>query len=230
VTEANVAAAVVAYLCDIGCDVYQEVTLPRSSDIADIVALKASEVWVIETKVSWSLDLLDQCIDRRWHAHRVFAAVPMRRGFYGRSRLAAELKLGSIAVLVNRRSNLVTGAKGYTQAPMLEGRFADRLKASLRPEHKTAAPAGTNGGGRFTPYVATCKALRELVTQQPGIPLAEAVTRITHHYASKSSAIGSLAKWIERGKVPGIAWRRGERDAFLLYLDPATAPTDSTAG
>lgn len=230
-TEETVAVAVVAYLRGIGCDVYQEVTIPRDGGIADIVALPpAPEVWVVETKTSWSMDLLGQCMDRRRHAHRVFAAVPMRREFSARARIAAELKIGSIAVVLDRRTDQPTMAKGYCQAPLLEGKFADRLRSVLREEHKTAAPAGTSGGGRFTLYVATCKALRELVAQHPGIPLADAVTRIKHHYASNASARSSLAAWIPARKVPGVTWKRGERDQLFLYLDPATAPTDTATG
>lgn len=209
-TEADVAARVITYLDGIGCDVYQEVTLPRSSDIADIVAVHADEVWVVETKTSWSLDLLDQCANRRRYAHRVFAGVPLRRGFQGRACLAAELKIGSIAVKLDRRTGEAVEARGYQQGPLLGGPLADQLRASLRPQHKTRAPAGTSGGGRFTPYVATCEALREIVEKEPGITLPEAVSKITHHYSSRASAISSLAKWIERGKVPGVAGVRRE--------------------
>lgn len=229
-TEEAVAVVVVAYLRGLGCDVYQEVTIPRDGGIADIVALtqppRDPELWIVETKTSWSMDLLGQCMDRRGHAHRVFAAVPMRREFSARARIAAELKIGSFAVLIDRRSQQPTSAKAYCKAPLLEGKFADRLRAVLREEHKTAAPAGTSGGGRFTLFVATCKALRELVAQHPGIPLREAVARISHHYASPASARSSLASWILAGKVPGV---RGEPVAgnadLRLYLTTATAVT-----
>jgi hypothetical protein len=208
VIEADVAAPVVTYLEGIGCDVYQEVTLPRSGDIADIVATRGGELWVVETKTSWSLDLLEQCMSRRRYAHRVFAACPLKRGFRDRAALALELKIGSIAVRMDRHDSHLNHARGYQQAPLLEGILTSQLRASLSPQHKTRAPAGTNGGGRYTPFVATCEALRALVQQEPGITLSDAVSKITHHYSSRASAISSLAKWIERGKVPGVVWHR----------------------
>jgi hypothetical protein len=222
VTEAALAAVVVAHLEARGCDVYQEVELPRGSGgCADIVAIAGTELWIVETKVNWSLDLLEQCVDRRRFAQRVFAAVPLKRGFATHERLALELRIGAMPVVIDRRADRPLKVGVYRDAPALPGERSAALRNILAPRHKTAAPAGTNGGGRYTLYVATCDRLREVVEQEPGTALADAVTRITHHYASHSSAISSLGKWIKRGKVPGVTWRRGERDELRLHTRSA---------
>jgi hypothetical protein len=49
-TEAELAEAVVAWLCDMGWTVYKEVLIQKSGKIADIVAVKDSEVWIVESK------------------------------------------------------------------------------------------------------------------------------------------------------------------------------------
>lgn len=200
--EIDIAARVVLYLEGCGHDVYQEVALARGGgDVADIVALvgRGREVWIVEVKVGWSLDLLEQCRERRRCAQRVFAAVPAGRGSH--APLFAEFGIGTI---------LVYGDSVHVaeMAPRLSSdpRRGRSVRARCAPEHKTHAPAGTPGtGGRFTPYTATCKALAEVVQRHPGILLKDAIGQIRHHYSSHAAARSSLAKWIEAGKVPGVA-------------------------
>jgi hypothetical protein len=221
VSETAVAARVVSMLVELGCDVYQEVAIPGTNDYADIVALRGPELWIVETKTSWSLDLLEQCVARRRHAHRVFAAVPDKKGSRERAALFATLSIGSITIPSWHDSparievwppRLVAPRSGKRRR-----NFPAELRARLAEGHKTHAPAGSpGGGGRFTPYVQTCEQLRDLVARQPGITLKAAIERITHHYASLQSARGSLAKWIAEGKVPGVHAKSEDR-ALRLY-------------
>jgi hypothetical protein len=203
VSEADLAACVVAYLEGCGHDVYQEVDV--STGVADIVALvgPGREVWIVETKVGWSLDLLEQCLDRRAHAHRVFAAVG--RGA-DHARLAASLGLG--VMIVNPAVSEEWGRPVVvTMAPRVSShrKHAAKTRAACKPGHKTHAKAGLpGGGGRYTPFVQTCEALHAVVSAHPGILLADAIKLTSHHYRSHSSARASLATWIERGKVPGV--------------------------
>lgn len=206
ISEAALAARVVSMLEALDCDVYQEVTLPQSGDVADIVALRGPEVWIVETKTSWSLELLEQCVARRRHAHRVFAAVPSTRADH--RHVFAELRIGAILVPMGAGAAAVD-AYIMEWAPRLATKRAAyrALRERLHEKHKTSAQAGTNHGDRYTPYRQTCDALLALVQRQPGVQLTEAIRRITHHYASMQSARGSLAKWVEEGKVPGVQSR-----------------------
>lgn len=224
VSEAAIAAVVVAYLESLGHDVYQEV--PVRGGIADIVSLvgKGREVWVIETKDGWSLDLLRQCMERRASAHRVFAACPPSRGQRDNVRIAEELGIGALSVHVDD-DDRAAWSQRVTVSAMARRQSSDpRYGAKLRNRccegHKTHAKAGTAGGGRYTPFRATCDALLRAVVDRPGIALKDAIERISHHYGSHATARSTLPKWIEAGKVPGV---RIERVGRKIHLHPAAS-------
>lgn len=200
-TETTYASIVVDHFEAIGADVYQEVECPGG--IADIVALVAAELWIIEVKTSLSLALIAQALDRRRTAHRVYVAAPFSRTFREVRPLCAELGIGLLQI--NERTSdkpwhviEVVASRRWNTRPVA-------LKAKLAPEHKTHALAGAPGGaGRWTPFRDTCEQLARLVCSQPGVSLRDAVGKIRHHYATPAGARSSLAHWIGRGKVAGI--------------------------
>lgn len=218
-SEAAVAAIVVAHLERSGHDVYQEVALSRAGGaIADIVSKLGAEIWIVEVKTSLSLALVIQAMDRRRAAHRVVIAAPYSRNANDVGTLCAELGIGLW---------LVRGEPSWRDQSFVEervdsarharGRVA--LAARLAPQHKTHAQAGAPGAaGRWTPWLNTCEQLVAVVRANPGITLKAAIDSVNHHYSSKASARGSLAKWISTGKVPGIAISDG-----VLRLSPTTA-------
>jgi hypothetical protein len=224
-SEADLAAAVVTWLSENGFDVYQEVTVPGG--VADIVAVKFREAWIVEVKTSWSLDLLAQCIDRKRCANRVYAAVPSMRGggFGTRAAMALDLGIGTIKI-----------GHGYSnRPPYLEGfdvsfdTLAPRITrvpmaASLKLEegHKTHAKAGAPcAAGRWTPFRSTCESLRRVVEEEPGLMLADAMRRTKHHYHNDATARSSMATWAQAGKVEGV---RAEMDGKRIRLYPAVTP------
>ena len=222
VDEQSVAARAVAFLEGCGHDVYQEVSV--GGCVVDIVALVGprEEVWSVEVKTTWSLDLLEQCIDRRRFSHRVFAAIPT-----GRSNHARAFRHFGIGVM---RVN-VGGVDGYgersvqiTDAATLvthDCRYGKQVRALLSDGHKTHAKAGAPGAaGRWTEFRETCERLARVVQREPGITMKSAIDGFEHHYASDNGARSSLAHWVERGKVPGV---RLERDGKALRLYPAVA-------
>lgn len=56
--EKEIAAAIVEHLRGLEMTVYQEVDL--GGPVADIVAMRGPEIWIVETKTTWSLSLLAQ--------------------------------------------------------------------------------------------------------------------------------------------------------------------------
>jgi hypothetical protein len=94
-------------------------------------------------------------------------------------------------------------------------RVAFGLKEALHEEQKTFAPAGSRGGKHWTPYKSTCRALLAEVKQEPGISLRDALGKITHHYASATSARACLARLVEEGLVPGVRLTREEKEVRL---------------
>lgn len=203
-TEAEVAGIVLQWLEALGADVYQEVEADTLSDLrADIVAVVGPEVWIIETKTSLSLALVEQLLPRRRLAHRVYAAAPC-----GKARCDGDVfrELGLGLLDVHKGSGV---RWDYDQVTLRveSRRWNSRpvaLRSKLTPAHKTHAKAGSTTGGHWTPFRATIEDLAAKVRQQPGISLKEAIASIKHHYRTMAGARSSLAHWISVGKVPGI--------------------------
>lgn len=74
IKETDVAAAVVAWLVDMGWEVYQEVSLGASARTVDIVATRGPLVWAIECKVSFGISVLAQAYGLLGLAHYVSVA------------------------------------------------------------------------------------------------------------------------------------------------------------
>jgi hypothetical protein len=195
-SEAEVAALVVAWLEEQGHDVYQEVALGSSigGGVADIVCLVGPqrEVWIVEVKAGWSLDLIEQCLDRRRRAHRVFAAVPHARTNH--SAILRELGVGTFVV-----------------------RMGDQFVPTRVELDSYWMPPRLTSRHDYSPFRATCDALLTVVGAHEGLTLKEAVSKTAHHYSTPATAVSSLAKWIEKGVVDGIELRieSGKRRLYL---------------
>ena len=221
-TEADLAAFVIQYLEERDYDVYQEV--PCNGGVADIVAVKDETVWIIECKKALGLPVLEQAWRRRASAHLVSVAT-RRRKRAERSRFAES---------VMREKGI--GYLEISNVGVVKERFAPKLKEkakhasetfqSLRPEHKTYARAGEAGAGHWSPFKETCRNIRDLVTQKPGITLTLLLNECSHHYASRKSAHGSIVTLLKTGAIPGV---EAERNKKRIYLFPAT-PRRSRSG
>ncbi len=224
--ETAVAAPVVAWLEEQGWDVYQEVTF--GGPIADIVATRGPLVLVVECKTSLSLDVIEQAAGWVQAAHLVFVAVPQARSH--RSFAERVLRWQGVGMLLVDIPKRYTPTYGATAAELVRQRVeaplhrrapgSDRLRAALRPEHKTAAPAGHAGGSRWTPFRETAERVARAVAARPGITLKELLSDTSTHYRSVAAARSSLTKWIEAGVVKGV---RLERDGKALRLWPEKA-------
>lgn len=215
VTEADLAAVVVRWLEERGFDVYQEVELERQGIRADIVARRGPELTIVETKTSASLALLGQVMERRRFAHRVYAASPVKRGPFVDA--CKEMGIGVLAVHVGG-PGMYTPYKGSMAIPLDPPSVTEiepsrrwnarplKLASRLRPEHKTACPAGSPTGGHWSRWRDTCAQLAAVVAREPGLSLREALSpdRMRHHYASLASARSSLMTDIRAGAIPGV--------------------------
>lgn len=217
VSEAQLAEVVVRWLEALGADVYQEVEC--AGGVADVVACVRAELWIVETKTAWSLQLLCQAMDRRREAHRVFIAAPYSRTLNDTSRICDALGIGVLDVHLG--SEGCNAGEGYGMPAVREVVASRRwntrpvaLAAKLCPEHKTHAKAGTNGG-RWTPFRRTIEQVASVVRNHPGITLKELVGEIKHHYQTDASARNSIAHWVFHGKVPGVRLVPGDKHATL---------------
>lgn len=216
-SEAQLAAVVVRWLESLGADVYAEVE--HKGSIADIVSVRGPEVTVIETKTSWSLALVAQAMEWRRHAHRVYMAGPHSKTTWQVRRLAQELGIGMLEVGMGDPDSEYRHEQPHVHELVASRRWNSKpvaLRALLRPEHKTAAPAGHAGGGRWTPYRDTCAQILAIVTADPGISVRDCIARTRHHYATPASARGAIAKWVLAGRVPGVRIEHEGRTPRLL--------------
>ena len=203
-SEQEAAALVVGYLTSMGLDVYQEVQM--TGVVADIVTLRGPEIWIVEVKMSWSLDLLEQLRfhQAHGHAHRIFAAVPQTRNDHDRQRLFLSCGFGSICI---RNSPEEWGKKTQVEvmAPRQTSHPLPATLARLDEGHKTHAKAGAPGAaGRYTPFRKTVDTLARVVRDRPGLTIKEAIVGMDHHYSSDACAKASLLTWAQAGKVPGV--------------------------
>jgi hypothetical protein len=208
-SEVDLAAVVVEWLEVLGADVYQEVELLPRGIRADIVARVRAELWIIEVKTSVSLALIEQAMERRRFAHRVFIAAPTGRALAGQN-VCAELGIGLLDVYVGGGSTYnpsrvkeVCPSRRWNSRPV-------KLASRLRPEHKTHAKAGEPSGGHWTRFNGTCEELLQIVRAagSEGIALKEAIST-KHHYSSLAGARSSLASWIRDGRMPCVRLEGG---------------------
>lgn len=85
--ERDVAAWCAAWLAGRGFDVYGEVRPESFGSIFDLVGLRGDDVWIVETKTSFSAEVRHQAWRAQSWAHRVYVGVPWRsRGIPPRHR------------------------------------------------------------------------------------------------------------------------------------------------
>lgn len=209
------AEKVVEYLREWKWEVYQEVDC--GGNVADIVAMQGPIAWVIETKLSFSLDLIGQARDWKGFANRISVATPMlkRGGNYKRNVVVKEMMayygFGQL-VVTDRQPHVRETVGPRTHRKLIDNRVRD----SLHEAQKTFAKAGTQGG-RWTPFKQTCIHIRQVVARQPGIGLKELIDTIDHHYSKDSSARACISRLARQGVIEGIVCKReGRKLAFYL--------------
>jgi hypothetical protein len=214
ISEAALAAAVMSYLELQGYETFQEVSLdwkrrgasPVGDGRADIVVLRDGQIGVVECKGTLSFELLAQA--KRWipYANMTWIAFPETRPSVGRDEAFSIARDAGHGILQVRDDEI----RAYG-SPRVRTQINDALLISLRPEHKTAARAGSQAGSQWTSFRETCANLAAHVAANPGCKLAEAVAGIKHHYGSTASAETSIRKMMRKGLVPGVyvGWKQG---------------------
>jgi hypothetical protein len=216
-SEADLAAVVIAWLEVLGADVYQEVELIPRGIRADIVARVRAELWIVETKTSVSLALIEQAMERRRYAHRVYIAAPAYKARAGAD-LCRELGIGVLDVKLGEPGSKwdLPGVRELVPSRRWNSRPV-KLAAKLRPEHKTSARAGAPTSGHWTPFRATCEQLVRAVRAAgaAGITIKDAIAT-KYHYSSVAGARSSLATWVRDGRLAGVRLEAGRLYATEL--------------
>lgn len=198
-----------AHLVADGWDVYQEVSIPGGR--ADVVATRGRLLSIFETKLSLSLELLEQCRRRVGWAHLVYAVVPR-----GKSRRAGANIFGHFGIGVWEIRGDGDGYIGCLSHPSFcRGADADATRSALYEAQKTAAAAGSNRGGYHTPFRETEARLESLLQHGP-MKIKAALAEIDHHYGSAKSARACVIGRIKDGTMAGIGIRKEGREVIIF--------------
>lgn len=215
-SETEVAEIIIPYLKEMKWEIYQEVQPRHYSDIADIVAIQGNLVWVLECKRSFSLNVISQAYNWKYYAHYVSIVIPYLyrdKNHSLKKKILDYFGIGCYQV-----------SKGYYEpvkefSPVKLNRKADGkfITLCLTEQHKTWAKAGNANGDRYTPFQNTKRQLIQTVKKNPGISMKELIKSIDHHYASDSSAKGSLLQWIHKGVIKELQLKQEGR-SYKIYL------------
>lgn len=211
-SEEQLAQTVIAWLEDMRWDVYQEVQTRSTPGRADIVAIQNCIVWVIESKISLGLSVLEQADKWYPYAHYRSVATP-----HGASHFIYEIcQWRGIGVIVRQGESFC-----HEQIePSLNRKAYVKWTEALSSEHKTYAKAGTATGRFWSPFKLTCQKIVQYVSGHEGCDLKELMAGIQHHYTSSATARQMIPHWILAGKVPGVeASKDGKRWKFYTQRD-----------
>ena len=201
--EADIAEVLVDYLESKDWDVYQEVQFHNYGGIADIVAVKDDELWIIETKTSLTFSVMAQA--ESWQSHYRSVAVPrtIQRDSKGRHlayRICRHyLRIGVIEISPAYSDVFIIVAPALQN---IDKRSIERKLDILSPLHKEYAKAGSSGSGHLTPFKYTLLQIKEFIEENSGCTMNDIIEHIGKgHYSSESSAKNnlrtSLRDWVD---------------------------------
>jgi len=206
VTEADIAKSIVSYLHGNGWEVYQEVRCGRIR--ADIVAVDNKITWVIETKLSFNLNLMEQAsrwIDKHM-ANYVSIGIPkLQYNDYAMQILNRLYGIGALLVTPNSLENVTRE---------IPAKFQRTKKSDIRKflyeEQKYFVDAGTNST-YFTPFKRTKENLIKVISENPGINLKDLIEKCSHHYRSNMIGRARISQLIQQGVIPEIRCERNKK-------------------
>jgi hypothetical protein len=193
--EIELAKPVIEWLGDQHWEVYQEVQFDGSGTVADIVAVRNGIIWIIETKTTFGLAVLEQAT--RWDVHYRSIAIPWAREPRHYRIAINYFQVGVIEV--EFRKDWFNGAdvQEVIHAPLIRGNhsYAKRYLNSLMEIHKTFSSAGSSGRQHLTPYKYTMMEVRKVIESNPGCTIKYLYEQLGRmHYANESSFKGNLVK------------------------------------
>jgi hypothetical protein len=216
ITEVELASKIIEWLELNGWEVFQEVRKEWGHPTADIVAQKDNITWVIETKTSFTLDVMEQADYWKGRANQVSIGIPSgtTKGWRDHEFRTKVCKLLGIGVVV------YNSLETYEKLEPLTTQGSYDWDKILKPEHKDYCEAGsTSSKHRFTPFRHTVDQLIVVVRDNPGIVLKDAIGLIKHHYKKDTTALSSLSKFIRDGIVKELEFRYDpESNKNKLYL------------
>lgn len=220
-SEADIAKTVIKYLQHENWSVYQEVQFATGGKIADIVAVRHNHIWIIETKTSLTLRVMDQA--RYWRVPFRSIAIPYAGTSSSRDerRIAYDIAQNylKIGVMEVNREDIKEPVRPPIMREYFRSQKYEKMLSMLDgfpPEYKAA---GSNGGGYFTPYKSTIRAARAYITSNPGCTTNDMMAALGRgHYSSLSSARSNLPKCLVDFESDWCLVVRDDQQRFHYYI------------
>jgi len=204
--ETELAEQMIKILDDGDFEIFQEVQIYEGigSPVVDIVAKQGNILWSIETKTSFSMDVLAQAFWNKRYFHYSSVCISHKNDSKARQfafRVASKFGIGVFVIWPDGASREIEKAKFNRKA------FTSQIK--LNEQQKTYAKAGNNNGSRWSPFQQTKENLIRYVTKNEGDRLSSLVAEISHHYNTPSTAAGCIRQWINNGVIKELRIDRG---------------------
>lgn len=172
-------------------DVYKEVPY---AGIIDIFAVMGNITTSIEVKCSLSFDVIEQAAKNMGCSNYSYVAVPLPKRKTFAYQICKNMGIGVLALTTNgRSSNVIELVK-----PKLNRKMR---KLKLHPWMKESTAGSQND--RMTAFKNTVRELKQFLERRPdkkALP-KDAISGISHHYGSITSARTSLISMIDRGVI-----------------------------
>jgi len=233
-SEETLASPVVLYLQKNGFEVWQEVSGIGSGAIYDIVAVKDGRIHILECKRSLGIKVLTQAYFAKDYAHAVHVVVPSpritakcdHRFVY---RICKDYGIGLI--YVSPPPSWTRFTKDFDLDFMVDQRISPKLFGDandnlyedqmtiLKDYPKKFCNAGSSTGGYYTSYKETMLKVKKIIKDNPGITLSSILAELKgdHHYASESSARGSLRTALESFESDWCGVKMGHATHIYYY-------------
>lgn len=215
-SEEDLAKSLIKWLNFEHWEVYQEVSMGFGMPVADIVAIRGNVTWVIETKLTLSLALIEQAEYYRFRSNYISIAVPTFstriKGHKIANHILNILGIGKLSIkpnneiIVEIQPKLNRIKKNFTIANYL-------VEAQ-----KTYASAGNSKGQYWTPFKQTEMNLIDFLKKHPNSTLLDVMNNIEHHYSSDNSAKSAIVKWIDSGIIKNVKINRTGKRITLSYI------------
>ena len=200
--EVDIGRTLIPSLTDLKFEVYQEVS--HHGKIADIVAVYGPVVWVIESKTTLSLALMEQA--HRWRSYATYVSVAIPYGKRAKGQEFADCVLRRFGIGLMKVSDNPDLSYSVTEIirPEMNRKPILDLRKVLTDYHKTYAEAGNSEGRRWTPFQQTCINIEKFVRDNPGCSMKELLDGVDTHYHSVATARCCIARWASEGVLKGV--------------------------
>lgn len=206
--EVDLAKRLVEYLNGTNYEIYQEVEC--APGIVDIVLKHSNFIWAVEVKTSFSLQVIGQALTNKPYFHYSSIAVPHVRSSKGSEAGRRICEQWGIGIFEIFKWDVV---RESVKAKLNRSALVKYI--DLHEYQKDYCEAGSENGKRWTAFNQTVSELENYVRKCPGCKLKDALTNISHHYASLSSAQNSIRQWIRTGLIKTLKIDNGN----LMLID-----------